>query len=322
MRFSTYSAESGGGAGKVDKRKAIKKLKALILSPKMDLETFHDKVEQTLTSPRIAGVDCREKVFGGVVCDVLSPEVMASNRIILYIHGGGFIAGSRTSWRSFCSSFAIEASSQLILPEYRLAPNFPYPAALEDIQIVFREILERRGRPDNSSPQIIVAADGSGASVALSLVQTLREDLRQRVQSVILISPWIDLNPQSEYLSTKKSYDGVLSSEIIFRCGKYYTGEENLCNPLISPLYINKSNLNAFPPVYIQCGGEEVTLDGIQAFQKKLEEEGKICTLDIWPDMMFMFQMAHEHLPQSHFAIQRIGTYIQKINKTNDQETE
>ena len=176
MRFSTYSAESGGGAGKVYKRKAIKKLKSLVLSPKMEVEPFNEKLEQLLTSPRTpAGVDCREKSFGGVVCDVLSPEVMASNRLILYIHGGGFIAGSRSSWRSFCSSFAAEASTQLILPEYRLAPQHPYPAALDDIHIVFREILERKVRPHNNVTKVILAADGSGASLALALIQTLTE---------------------------------------------------------------------------------------------------------------------------------------------------
>lgn len=323
MRFSTYSAESGGGAGKVHKRKAIKKLKSLVLSPKMEVEPFNEKLEQLLTSPRTpAGVDCREKTFGGVVCDVLSPEVMASNRLILYIHGGGFIAGSRSSWRSFCSSLAAEASTQLILPEYRLAPQHPYPAALDDIQLVFRDILERRVRPHNNETQIILAADGSGASLALALVQTLTEELRQRISSVILISPWLDMNPQSENLAHKKSFDGVLSVETLLRCAKYYTEEENLSKPLISPLYVEQFNLKSFPPVYIQCGDEEITLEGNQAFQQKLEAHGIPCTLDLWPEMMFMFQMAHEYLPQAHFAIHRIGQYIQKLNKTLDQETE
>lgn len=323
MRFSTYSAESGGGAGKVYKRKAIKKLKSLVLSPKMEVEPFNEKLEQLLTSPRTpAGVDCREKSFGGVVCDVLSPEVMASNRLILYIHGGGFIAGSRSSWRSFCSSFAAEASTQLILPEYRLAPQHPYPAALDDIQIVFREILERKVRPHNNETKVILAADGSGASLALALIQTLTEELRQRITSVILISPWLDMNPQSEYLVHKKNFDGVLSAETLLRCGKYYTEEENLAKPLISPLYVEQFNLKSFPPVYIQCGDEEITLEGNQAFQQKLETNGIPCTLDLWPEMMFMFQMAHEYLPQAHFAIHRIGQYIQKLNKTLDQETE
>lgn len=323
MRFSTYSAESGGGAGKVHKRKAIKKLKALVLSPKIEIEPFNEKLEQLLTSPRTpAGVDCREKSFGGVVCDVLSPEVMASNRLILYIHGGGFIAGSRSSWRSFCSSFAAEASTQLILPEYRLASQHPYPAALDDIQIVFREILERKIRPHDNTTQLILAADGSGASLALALVQTLTEELRQSIKSIFLISPWLDMNPQSEFLIQKKAFDGVLSAENIIHCGNYYTEEENLAKPLISPLYIPPFNLKSFPPVYIQCGGEELILESCKAFQQKLEENAIPCTLDIWPEMMFMFQMAHEYLPQAHFAIHRIGQCIQNLNKTLEQETE
>lgn len=323
MRFSTYSAENGGGAGKVDKRKAIKKLKALVLSPKMEPETFNTKLEQMLSTPRTpAGVDCREKSFGGIFCDVLSPEVIASNRLILYIHGGGFVAGSRSSWKSFCSSFAAEASAQLILPEYKLAPQHPYPAALDDIQIVFREVLERKIRPHSDDSQLILAADGSGASLALALVQTLTEELRQKIKSIILISPWIDMNPQSEFLVNRIDYDGVLSVETLLRCGKYYTDEENLKKPLVSPLYVESFNLKSFPPVYIQCGGDEIILDGVKAFKSKLEENNLPCILDIWPEMMFLFQMAHEHLPQAHLAIQRIGSYIQNLNKSLEQETE
>ena len=323
MRFSAYSAESGGGAGKVDKRKAIKKLRALVLPPKLEPEPFKTRLEQTLSSPYLpARVDCREKVFGGVTCDVLSPEVMASSRTILYVHGGGFVAGSRASWRNFCASLAAESSTQLVLPEYRLAPQFPYPAALEDIQIVFREIHEKLLRGGNEEAQIIVAADGSGASLALALVQTLMENLRQKIKSVVLLSPWLDLNPQSRFLAHKKANDGVLTPDDIFRCGRHYTSEDNLGKPLISPFYVENFNLRQFPPVYIQCGGEEVTVEGIQSFRKKLDENEIPCTLDIWPEMMFMFQMAHEHLPQAHFAVQRLGTYIQKLNKASDQEAE
>ena len=293
------------------------------MPPKLEPESFKTRLEHLLFSPYLpAHVDCREKAFGGVTCDVLSPEVTASNRILLYVHGGGFVAGSRLSWRNFCASVAAESSTRLILPEYRLAPQFPYPAALEDIQIVFREIHEKILRTGSEEPQIILAADGSGASLALALAQTLMEELRQKIKSVILLSPWLDMNPQSKFLAHKKTGDGVLTPEAIFRCGKHYTSEDNLGKPLISPLYVENYNLRQFPPVYIQCGGEEVTLDGLRSFQKKLAENGVPCTLDVWPDMMFMFQMAHEHLPQAHLAIQRIGSYIQNLNKTTDQEAE
>ncbi len=307
----------------MDKRKAIKKLRSLVLSPKLEPESFKCKIEQVFASSHLpARVDCREKNFGGVSCDVISPEVMASNRLIIYVHGGGFVAGSRNSWRSFCASFAAESSTQLILPEYRLSPQFPYPAALEDLQMVFGKIHERILTSSQETPHIILAADGSGASIALALVQNLKEELRLVIRNIILISPWLDMNPNSEFLADKKLTDGILSADAITSCARLYTSEENLKNPHVSPLYIARNELEDFPSVYIQCGGDEPTLAGVQHFQKKLEENGVPCTLDIWPGMMFMFQMAHEHLPQSHLAIQRVGSYIQKLNKPLSQEEE
>lgn len=321
MRFSTYSAESGGGAGKADKRKAIKKLKTLVLTPKLEPKIFKDKLNSLLlTSHLPAGVDCREKDFGGIPCDVLSPEVMASNRLIIYIHGGCFVAGSKATWRSFCASLAAESSTQVIVPEYRLAPDFPYPAGLEDIKTFFQKLYERYTTSEKGMPQIILAADGSGASLALAFVQTLDEELKQYFQGIVLLSPWLDINPESEFLADKKLTDGVLTADLLLHCGTFYTSEDKVKNPAISPFYMNREDFTGFPPVYIQCGKEEPTLACIQAFQKKLEASNILCILDAWPDMMFMFQMAHEHLPQAHLAVQRLGLYIQNFKQEKETE--
>lgn len=321
MRFSPYSAESGGGAGKADKRKAIKKLKTLVLTPKLEPKAFKDKLTDTLlTSHLPAGVDCREKDFGGIPCDILSPEVMAPHRLIIYIHGGCFVAGSRATWRSFCASLAAESSTQVIVPEYRLAPEFPYPAGLEDIQTFFSKFYEWYTTSEKGMPQIILAADGSGATLALAFVQTLSADLRQYLEGIVLLSPWLDINPESEFLADKKLTDGVLTPDLLLHCGTHYTSQDEFKNPAISPLYMEKEDFTGLPPMYIQCGEEEITMACIQAFQKKLEESNIPCILDTWPEMMFMFQMAHEYLPQAHLAVQRLGLYIQNFKQEKETE--
>lgn len=320
MKFSAYSKESGGGAGKPDIRKAVKKIRDLVLYAKEEPEPFRIKLEKTFSSLFVpAKVDCSTENIAGIPCDIFLPEISSATRLILYIHGGSFVGGSRRSWRSFCASFATESTSRLILPEYRLAPQHAYPAALEDIQTVFHTIFARITESGISSPEIIVAADGSGASIALAFVQTLKMPFRQFIKNIVLFSPWLDISTSSPNISNKKASDGIITADSLRRSADLYTYESNLCNPLVSPLYIASEKLNDFPPVFIQCGGSELLLEDARKFHQKLTANGCICTLDIWPDMIFMFQMAHEYLPQAHFAVQRAGKYIQTYYMKQDE---
>ncbi|MBO5136951.1 MAG: alpha/beta hydrolase [Spirochaetaceae bacterium] len=323
MRFSAYSKEDGGGAGKPDIKKAVKKLRTLVIFSKQEPDPFRKKLEQTFASVYLpARVECKQVRHGGVPCDVLTPEVVASKRTIIYIHGGSFVGGSRSAWRSFCASLAAESSSKVILPEYRLAPQYAYPAALEDIQAVFRDLYIQMQAAGTSEPELIIAADGAGGSIALALIQTLKESYRQFVRNVILFSPWLDISNNSSCATSKKTRDGIICSECIKRSADLYTYESNLTNPLVSPLLMSQEKLAEFPPVYIQCGGNELLLEDIKKFYQRLIDCNCNAVLDVWPSMMFMFQMAHEYLPQAHFAVQRVGKYIQNFNKKPDDQTE
>lgn len=323
MKFSAYSTEDGGGAGKTNIPKAIKKLRNLAIYSKQEPEPFRKKLEQTFSTIHLpAKVECSQERLGRIPCDILVPEVMAANRTVIYIHGGGFIGGSRSSWRSFCASFAAESSSRVIVPEYRLAPQYAYPAALEDVQTVFRELYTQLKASGTNEPEIIIAADGAGSSIALALIQTLKGPYRQFIRNVVLFSPWLDISGDSICSNSKKSRDGIICGECIKRSADLYTYESNLTNPLVSPLFMGQDKLVDFPPVYIQCGGKELLLEDINKFYQRLIDNNCNATLDVWPEMMFMFQMAHEFLPQAHFAIQRVGNYIKNFNKTSEEQTD
>ena len=128
---------------KVDRKAAVKKLKALVLSPKNEVEAFRSKLEKKFKADFIPNhVERTEKKIGGVKCDILVPEIFASNRIVIYVHGGSFVGGSRDSWRSFCSIFANAVSAKVVVPEFRLAPSYPFPSSIEDVEKVFSGILE------------------------------------------------------------------------------------------------------------------------------------------------------------------------------------
>lgn len=306
-----------------DRQAAIKKLRLLAFTPKSDVNTFRTKIEDTFRTVFIPNrVECVDHDYGGVESDLLIPEVYASRRIMLYIHGGSFVGGSRVSWRPFVATLANAASCRAVVPEFKLAPDHAFPAGLEDIQSVFRTLYteEQVARSLDSSstasdvlPEIIVVADGSGASLALALMFSLRGKFRASVRQLILFSPWLDISPDSPIVSSHKLSDEVMSGEVLKRCGEVYTFAANLFNPLVSPLKAAPEQFKDFPHVYIQAGEKEILLDDIQRFKSILDTAGIDCTVDVWPGMMHLFQMADEYLGESHLAIQKVGDMIAKI---------
>ena len=310
-----------------NRKAAIKKLKKLVLNPKIEISDFRDNIEKEFSTPILPNrVTCTERTCGEIKCDILVPEIYSTKRLILYIHGGSFVGGSRASWRGFCASLANITSSKTAVPEFRLAPSHAFPAAVEDIQSCFRTLyteeqialsLEISTENKIAEPEIILAADGSGAILALALLENLREKYRKSVKQVILFSPWLNLSLNSPTLQSKKNSDEVLNADEIRRSSELYTYASNFENPFVSPMLISDEALKDFPPFFIQMGEKEMLLGDAQAFQKKLQANGIECKLDVWKNMMFMFQMADEELPEAHLAMERIGKLIttQKTTK-------
>ncbi|MBQ0051645.1 MAG: alpha/beta hydrolase [Treponema sp.] len=299
-----------------DRQNAIKKLKALLFTPKTDVTSFRQKIDATFSSVFLPNnVDCTEKEFGGVKCDVLMPEICSSNRIMLYIHGGSFVAGSRVSARPFAASLANAIAGKVIVPEIRLAPAYPFPAALEDVQAVFERVYTEQNvalvmnQSENSPkiPEIIIASDTSGASIALPFVYGLKENYRAAIKKILLFSPWLSLSADDDMFIGKKVCDEVFTADSVRLSAEHYTYQENWSNPLVSPIKATREMLLGLPPVYIQMGEKEIYYDDVISFHSILTNTGVQCDLDIWPEMMPMFQLADEHLKESHLAIEKIG---------------
>ena len=238
---------------------------------------------------------------------------------MLYIHGGSFIGGSRTAYASFCASLATKCFCRVVVPEYRLAPAFPFPAANEDIQAVFKALfteeqiacsLNAEEGEKTQLPEIIIAADSSAAPIACSLIFNLRERYRNCIKQVILFSPWLDVSECSKLIQTKKISDEVMSGDVLRKSSQVYTYESNTSNVLVSPLLAGDDALKNFPPVFIQMGEKEILLEDAKEFAENLCNAGNECVLDVWPGMMFMFQMADEFLHESHLALDRVGKVV------------
>ena len=309
---------------KNDRKGAIKKLKLLTFGSKSNVDTFRAKLDEgfkTVFLPN--GVERTEYKYGGIDCDVLAPEIYSSNRVMLYIHGGSFVGGSRVAYASFCASLATKCYCRVVIPEYRLAPAFPYPAANEDIQNVFKALFteeqiacslnsEKGSKP--KMPEIIIGADSSAVPIACSLIFNLRERYRTCIKQIVFFSPWLDVSNCSKLITTKKISDEVMSGDVLRKSSSVYTYESNTSSPLVSPLLAGDEALQNFPPVLIQMGEKEILLDDAKEFASNLRAAGNTCELDVWPNMMFMFQMADEYLHESHLALDKVGKIVTADN--------
>lgn len=303
---------------KVDKKAALKKVKALVLSAKEDVDSFRVRLEKNFKTDFLPNkVERTEKDYFGVKCDILVPELYASTRVIIYIHGGSFVGGSRESYRGFCSSIAYVMSARVILPEFRLAPSYQYPASIEDIECVVRGILAEANAAvlndaSITAPEIILAADGSGASLASAILFKMDEEKRKSISKLVLFSPWLDLSFDCPLFSEKKAKDKVISAKDIRSACEHYTYSSNFSNVLVSPLKASEKDLVNFPEVFIQCGENELLLQQSIQMKDLLGCHDIPCTLDVVPEMFYMFQMVGASLIESSYALEHAGTFVTK----------
>lgn len=205
--------------------------------------------------------------------------------VILHCHGGGYSTGSSLYARTLTSKLALSTLMNVLCFDYRLAPEHPYPAALEDALMVW-DYLMLRGF---GAKQVIVTGDSAGANLALALVHKLKEEGRMLPGGLVLLSPWTDLTSSGNSFLEKAQEDPVLSPAYIYQMIEAYAGKEDTRNPLISPLF---GDFKGFPPTYIQVGEHEILLDDAVRLYKAMKKADVPVKIDKYPGMWHVFQMS------------------------------
>ncbi len=287
-------------------RAAVRRYRKTVYNPKISVKlhrTAFDEVFGTVMLPN--NIDRREVVAQGVPADLLVPELAIGGRTILYAHGGGFIAGSRRAARNLCASLAHESASRLLLPEYRLAPEYPFPTALEDLFNAYRWLLDGGTSPSD----VVFAGDGTGANLMLSLVHYLQKHRAPNPAAILAISPWVDLSCQTEAFTGRKNPDPLFSRESLAQLATLYTYQDNFKNPLVSPIH---GDYLAFPPLYVQCGSREILIDDARALVSRVNAAGGNAKLDVQEGMWHLFQAADALTPRAHLAVKAMGAWVRR----------
>jgi len=245
---------------------------------------------------------------GEVPCEwVMTPEADPDVRL-LYLHGGGWVSGSGGGYLHLASEISRAAKCAVLLPDYRLAPEHPFPAGLDDCVSVHDWLVANGPIGPSSAKATFVAGDSAGGNLTLATLLALKEQQRTLPAGAIAISPGTDFTLSSQSLTSV--YDPIISSRTMPEFRSRYLPTTDPRNPLASPVF---GDFRGLPPILIQTGEHEMLRDDSIRVAKKARADGIPVTLEIWPGMVHVFQI--RGLPESREAIQRFGDFVNsKVN--------
>jgi monoterpene epsilon-lactone hydrolase len=241
----------------------------------------------------------------GVRAEWVSITGGSQQPVILYFHGGGYCIGSSETHRDLVSRMCRAAKARALSVDYRLAPENPHPAAVEDGVATYRW-LRKQGLPARS---IVVAGDSAGGGLTLATLLALRDAGDELPAAGICMSPVTDLAKEGESMRTKVDLDPTVSPMSSTRYAQMYIAAGDTKTPLASPLY---ADLKGLPPLLILVGTSEVLFDDSTRFATKAKEAGLSCELEVWEEMVHIWPFFAAELPEGRQAIDRMAAFIGK----------
>lgn len=220
-------------------------------------------------------------------------------KIILYLHGGGYLAGSPLTHRNITTRLSHYAECTVVAVDYRKSPEHPYPAALNDAVEVYQWLIESGYLPEN----IIIAGDSAGGNLTLITALAIRDRHLPRCAGLICISPWADLSSAGSTHVTNKRHDPMIPTHRVMDAAQLYANDIPLNDPRVSPLY---ADLHDLPPTLIHVGDREVLLSDSLSLHQRIKESGGESELKIWKDCPHVFQLFAGLAPQSKQSIREM----------------
>ncbi len=239
----------------------------------------------------------------GVVGEWLHYRTDPEDKVCLYLHGGGYFWGSPAKYRDLTSRLTKKFKGRLFVPDYSLAPEHPFPYALEDALKAYRYLLDQ----GISAKNICIAGDSAGGGLALSLLIQIRDKGLSHPAAGSLISPWTDLTCSGDSMGYNARKDPLFRPSMLMWNSKYYCGGNDKANPKISPFF---ADLKGLPPLLLQVGSTEVLLDDSRRVHEKITSFGGSSKLDVWPKMVHVWHLAAKFVPEGRRAIKDMAAFM------------
>jgi acetyl esterase/lipase len=234
------------------------------------------------------------------------PPNSRRDRVMLYLHGGGFKLGSVRSHRAMIVRLAAAAGCAALALDYRLAPEHKFPAPVEDTVDAYYWLLDQGFAPEH----IVFAGDSAGGGLALSTMVSLRNQATALPAAGAVMSAWTDLTASGASYETRAAADPIHQRGMILATAKSYLGGTDAKNPLASPLF---ADLQGLPPLLMQVGGRETVLDDTLDFAAKAKQAGVAVDVSVYEKMIHVFQQFAPDLAEANQAIAEIAAFLERI---------
>jgi acetyl esterase/lipase len=274
----------------------------MAINPEIDLggaDRFHGLAKEP------ADVTYEEVTAAGLPAIWANPVGYDTERVLVYFHGGGFVSGSKDSYRKVAAHLARAAGVRTLIPDYRLAPANPFPAQLQDARSVYDWLLAQGCQPS----KIAFAGDSAGGNIATGAALALHRDSRPLPGAVVAFSPWYDMEANGPTFDSNAAVDVAISRQLVRTFAPVFLGGQSPSDPLANPLYADPAGL---PPLLLTCGGDETLRDSVERFAAMAGQAGVEVALRIADGMPHSYQLLAGRMPEADASIAEAGKWLRE----------
>jgi epsilon-lactone hydrolase len=284
----------------------IQMLRARPVNPEATIQELRAGFEQFPSLfPVPADIERESVDTGAIPGEWLSAPGVSKDHVLYWLHGGGYCIGSISTHRELAGRISRASGARTLLVDYRLAPEHPFPAALDDAVAGYRWLLGTGVDPS----RLVIGGDSAGGGLTVATLVSLRDAGDPLPAAAVCVSPWTDLEGLGESMTTKAEVDPMVRREGLLRMAAAYHGETSAQDPLVSPIH---ADLSGLPPLLIQVGTWETLLDDSNRLYERAKADGVDVTLEPWDEMIHVWHFFAAMVPESQQAIDRIGAYVRE----------
>ena len=264
-------------------------------------KTMSDSTKMSGSLP--AKVTVTPQTINGILCEWVTLADTDQNKVLLYLHGGGYVFGSPESHRDLAWRLAETSGMRVLMVDYRLAPENPFPAAVDDALTCYRWLLDE----GFEASRIAIGGDSAGGGLAAATLVNLKNFGLPQPSCAILLSPWVDLTTSGDSIESNAQADAMLTPKSLDKMAQLYVAGRDLEAPLASPIF---ADLSGLAPMLIHVGSTEILLSDSERLTDRVNAAGGSAELEVWPRMPHVFQVFASRIPEGVSAVNKLGDFL------------